>query len=104
MSKLVFELPNAQTPGYLRRVKKGMELADRMQDKKASPSSIDDMVEFLLPYITEPKDREEARDTLLDASQEQFMVLVKAVSGESEEENPTVDGKPSTKSEPLEKD
>lgn len=99
MSKLVFELPTAQTPGYLRRAKRGLEFRGKLKEG-IDPSSIDDMVEFLVDYVTEPKDREKAKEALFDATEEQFNELIDAlVGGEDEEENPTADGKPSTKSE-----
>ena len=103
MSKLVFELPNAQTPGYLRRAKKGLEFKGRMA-QGTDPTTIDDMVNFLVDFVSEPEDRDEARNGLLDASEEQFTNLIDLITGENKEENPTVNGKPSTKSEQQEKD
>jgi len=103
MSKLVFELPNAQTPGYLRRAKKGLEFKERMA-AGVDPTSIDDMVNFLLDFVSEPEDREEAKEALFDANEEQFSNLLDLVTGENKVENPTADGKPSTKSELLEKE
>lgn len=102
MSKLVFELPNAQTPGYLRRAKKGLEFKERMS-AGIDPTTIDDMADFLLDFVSEPGDRHEAKEALFDASEEQFSNLMDLVTGENQEENPTADGKPSTKSEPSEK-
>ena len=104
MSKLVFELPTPQTPGFLRRAKKGMEYKEKLQSGN-TVDVIDEMVEFLVDYVTEPKDREEAKEALMDATEEQFNELINAMTGsEDKEENPTADGKPSTKSEPSEKD
>ena len=103
MSKLVFERPTSQTPGYLRRAKAGLEFKARMASG-VDPIAIDDMVEFLLTYVTEPVDRDEARETLLDATEEQFSNLINAVIGEDlDAENPTVPETPLASSEPSEK-
>ena len=81
MTKIVFEPPSAETPGYLRRTRMALEF--RQKTPEAGPKIIDDMIEFLLPYVKEPVDRAEARDALLDATQAQFMELIDAVTGES---------------------
>jgi len=103
MSKLVFELPNAQTPGYLRRAKKGLEFKAKM-GAGLGPEVIDDMVDFLIDFVTAPKDRDEAREAMFDANEEQFTYVIDLITGEGQEENPTVTGKPETKSEPTEAD
>lgn len=42
---------------------------------------IDEMVDFLLPLVKEPVDRDEARAALWDASQEQFEEMMAALIG-----------------------
>lgn len=79
---IVFEPPGVDAPGYLRRTRKALEFRQKAVSSP-TPETIDEMVEFLLPYIKEPADRNEARETLLDASEEQFQQLIDAVSGES---------------------
>lgn len=101
--KLVFERPDAQTPGYLRRARRGLEFKARMA-QGIDPEAIDEMVDYLLEFVTEPEDREEAKKVLFDANEEQFNAMIDALTGENQVENPTVDGKPSTKLEPLEKE
>lgn len=86
MSKLVFSPPDPDTPGYPRRLRTALELRERMANG-ASPAVIDTVIEFLLPFVTEPADRDAARDALWDASEKQFMALLGAVTGNSE--NPT---------------
>jgi len=88
MSKIKFELPGKETPGYLRRMKNALEYAKMLQDNP-SPATIDALVEFLLPYVIEPEDRKEARNALWDATQEQFDSLLGAIVGKSDSENPT---------------
>ncbi|HUV82902.1 MAG TPA: hypothetical protein VMW53_07505 [archaeon] len=99
--KLVFEIPSAQTPGYLRRAKIGLEFKAKMR-QGVSPATIDDMVAFLADFVTEPKNRDEAIEALFDASEEQFTELIDLITGEGQTENPTADGKSSMKSEPSE--
>ena len=82
---IVFEPPGVDAPGYLRRAKKSLEFRQKAFAKDSGPEVIDELVEFLLPYVKEPADRSEARETLLDASEAQFMQLIDAVSGESKD-------------------
>lgn len=82
MPKLVFAPPTAQTPGFLRRAKKALEFQRQLQGD-ATPQLLDGMVEFLLPYVEQPEDRDAAREALWDASQEQFSELLIAVAGGS---------------------
>jgi hypothetical protein len=86
MTKIVFEPPSADSPGYLRRSRMALEFRQKASGD-FGPKVIDDMIEFLLPYVKEPVDRTEAREALLDATQTQFFELIDAVSGESK--NPT---------------
>jgi hypothetical protein len=67
-------------------MKRSLELAERMAADK-SPTIIDEIVEFLLPYVEEPADRKEANEALWDATKEQFDSLLAAIRGEAG--NPT---------------
>ena len=111
MKKLNFEKPTPQTPGHLKRVKKGLEFRAKMKDRDVNdPTWLDDMVDFLADYVTEPEDRNEAKEALWDVTEEQYGDMIDAITGKQEEEgeeekeNPTADGQPSTKSEPSEKE
>ena len=106
MSKLVFEMPTAQTPGYLKRMRSAMEYNRKINSREAlDPEIVDDMVEFLLPYIIEPVDRDEARELMIeDLTQEQFGEMFDALSPPKEEEpNPTAAEIQSASLEPSEK-
>jgi len=87
MSQLTFTLPGRETPGYLRRMRQAIRFQELMT---ATPSieTVDAIVEFLLNYVDEPKDKDEARELLLDASEQQFMDLLSAITGDKDE-NPT---------------
>lgn len=89
MAELVFTPPDENTPGYLRRQKQALEFMQSLQGDP-TPKTIDNMVEFLVQFVTEPKDKDEARNALWDASQAQFDALLKSVLGQGENaENPT---------------
>jgi len=84
--QLVFEPPSKETPGYLRRQRKAIEFMAKLQTLATDPAPdvVDDMVDFLLPWITVPEDRDEARDMLWDASERDFWDLFNAVQGGTE--------------------
>jgi len=88
--QLVFEPPSKETPGYLRRQRKAIEFMAKLQTLATDPSPdvVDDMVEFLLPWITIPEDRDEAREMLWDASEQDFWDLFNAVQGGAEKNLP----------------
>lgn len=81
--RLVFEPPSKDTPGFLRRQRRALELKDQAK-LDPTPATIDEMVEFLLPYVKEPEDRKEAADALWDASEEQFNQLLDVISGKGQ--------------------
>lgn len=88
--QLVFEPPGKETPGYLRRQRKAIEFMAKLQTLATDPAPdvVDDMVEFLLPWITVPEDRDEAREMLWDASEQDFWDLFNAVQGGAEKNSP----------------
>ena len=106
VSKLVFELPTPQSPGYLKRMRSAIEYNKKIKSRDGlDPGVIDDLVGFLLPYVKEPEDRTEAREMMFnDLTEEQYGDILKALSGKEEEkENPTAAETPSASSEQSEK-
>ena len=92
MVDLVFSPPDEHAPGFLRRQKKALTFIKAFNVDDPTPDMIDDMVGFLVDYVTEPADRDEAIELLWDASQDQIMSLMQAVGGTTKEEadgNPT---------------
>jgi len=81
MAQLVLTPPNAEAPGFLRRQRSSLKLVQRLNEMRADPAVIDEVIAFLLPYITEPTDRAEATEALLDASEVQFREMVAALGG-----------------------
>jgi len=85
MAEIVLRVPGRDEPGYLRRMRAALEIQERLMRGDGGPALVDALVEFLLPYVSEPEDRETAREALLDASQTQFDDMVRAVSGGGQE-------------------
>ncbi len=88
-TQLVFTPPSPDSPGYLRRARKALEFRQKLNSGNADPDTIDLLVEFLLPYLVEPVDRNVAREELFDASETQFIQLIDVVIGNTSGENPT---------------
>lgn len=79
--KVVFELPNDSTPGYLRRMK---NLAEFQKAQKGAVEELDRfeaLCGFLAGYVREPADPEEAKDALMDATKEQIDELFALIGG-----------------------
>jgi len=56
-------------------------------DPQSNPNIIDDLIEFILGYVIEPADRDEAREQLLDASEAQLGEIIAQIGGLNQ--NPT---------------
>jgi len=81
-------LPGKDTPGFLRRQHKATMFIRKLKTIKEDPDEtvVVDMIGFLLPFITKPKDREEATEIMWDMSEVQFTQLMEGVAGLSEEQ------------------
>jgi len=86
MTDLKFDVPDSKTPGYLKRAKDALEFQEKMKDG-LTPNSIDEMVEWLAQFVSEPEDEQEKRDALWMASEDQYKELLSAITGG--DENPT---------------
>lgn len=84
--KLVVELPTKDSPGFLRRSRAAIAFQREMEGGVVTLEVIDEMIDFLLPMVKEPIDRNEAHECLLDASQTQFEEMMSALVGQA---NPT---------------
>lgn len=82
--KLVFNKPDSNSPGYLRRLKRVLYFQDAIKSKNYGVELVDQMVEFLADYITEPSDRTQAVEALWGATQDEFDTLLSAVTGEDD--------------------
>lgn len=83
-------LPGKDKPGYLRRQRKALQFSQAFEAKQVSPELLDGLVEFLVDFVVEPADRDQAKELLWDASEEQFTEVLNAISGSGESSvNPT---------------
>ena len=88
MSELTVKLPDATTPGFLRRTMEAEKF--RKQITVGDEVDWDSLINFLLVYVLEPKDRDEAREVLLDLSREQYTDLLDVIKAPPKtDENPT---------------
>ena len=87
--QVVFELPNDQTPGYLRRMKNLAEFQKAQKDAKDEVERFEKMCAFLSGYVKEPADPEEAREALLEATKEQVDELFALIGGRKEQVPPS---------------
>jgi hypothetical protein len=87
MSELTVKLPDATTPGFLRRSIEAEKY--RKQITVGGEVDWDSLINFLLVFILEPKDRDEARELLLDLSREQYTDLLDVIKAPADDANPT---------------
>lgn len=74
---LQLRLPKSNEPGFLRRQRDIARIQTLMQ--AGDLSAFDKLVDILLPFVTEPADREAATNALLDASQDELMAALTAL-------------------------
>jgi len=86
MSELTVKLPDAKTPGYLRRL---MQAEKHLKAIKEGTADYNELVDYLLVFVIEPEDKAKARELLLDASYEQYIDLLKLIGKPPNEVNPT---------------
>jgi len=78
MSEIVFDLPTADTPGYLKRQRAAVALQGELA-KNPTPAAVDGLVEFLLDYVKEPADREAAREAVWMLPQARLEEVIKSL-------------------------
>lgn len=81
--KLVLKKPKSSDRGYLRRQRLALDFSGKLEAMDVSQKVVDEMISFLLPYVEEPEDRDDAREALEWASEDEVMGLLKAISGSS---------------------
>lgn len=93
MTDVVFELPDANTPGYLRRMKRLLDYQETVKNPDMNEGDrFGLMVRFLLDYVKEPADKDQAYEALLDATKEQIDNLFALIAGKGSVEIPPVKG------------
>ena len=78
--ELRFNLPKPDEPGFLRRVRNFTRVRAAFADNMQSPDAADDLVNFFLDYLDPAIDRELARETLFDLSEEEFNATMTRLS------------------------
>lgn len=81
LKKVVFELPDERTPGYLRRMKNLAEFQKSQKEAADEIERFEKLCSFLSGYVREPADPEEAKDALMDATKEQIDELFALIGG-----------------------
>ena len=82
--ELEFSIPGPDAPGFLRRQRKALEFAEEFAQGTVTPGTVDALVEFLVEYVTKPANKDEAKEALWDASEDQFNMLLGALTGQGE--------------------
>ena len=85
MTRLVFTPPGPETPGYLRRVHQALTFVQNINAENPSPKTIEQMVDFLAQYVTEPEEHDAKLEVLWMATEIEFKALLNAVTGEATE-------------------
>lgn len=79
--RLVFDIPEAGAPGFLRRQREAMRYREALQSRP-SVATMDELIGFLLQFVAEPADRDAARELLLDISRDEYQRILQAVNTE----------------------
>ena len=79
--ELEIKPPTPDSPGFLYRTKRALLLQRALAEPTLSADAIDQIVEFLVPYVVKPEKEGDKREALMQASQSQFMSLFNAVAG-----------------------
>jgi hypothetical protein len=89
MAELTVKLPDAQTPGYLRRL---VQAEGYRKQLDTGSVDFDGLVNYLLVFVIEPEDRSAARETLLDLTFEQYQDLLAAIGAPPNPTSPSPTG------------
>lgn len=81
MVQLVIEAPGRKSPGFLKRMRQATHIQAALKASQLTAEVMDELVAFLLPYVVEPADRQEATDLLWEASQEQIEEAMRGIGG-----------------------
>lgn len=83
-SQLVFDIPGAEVPGFLRRQRIAMLHLENLRTQ-GGLQTMDEMITFLLTFVSAPTDREHARELLLDLSRADYRKLLNAILQENDD-------------------
>lgn len=86
--KLVLEVPKKSDRGYLKRQRTALNFSAKLDAMEVDEKVVDEIIEFCLPYVIEPKDRDDAKEALEWASEDEIKGLLAAISGSDEMASP----------------
>lgn len=84
---LKFVVPGESEPGFLKRQREALVFRSKLQDE-VEPETLDELVSYLAQFVVDPPDQKGKEEALWMATQNQFMALLGALTGD-DEENPT---------------
>ena len=82
---LKWKIPGPEAPGYLKRQRKAYEF---FETGDMGSQWFDNLIEFLLPFVDAPKDREKAREALWDMSENEYKQALDLIAGRQGEVPP----------------
>ena len=86
--KLVLEVPKKSDRGYLKRQRTALNFSAKLDEMDIDEKVVDEIIEFCLPYVTEPENKDDAREALEWASEDEIKELLSAISGSDEVASP----------------
>jgi len=90
VTELHFSPPSRKARGFMRRMRILVKFSEKSRKNEISPSDMDEMVDFLAQYVSNPGlSHDEKVELVWDCSQEQFDTLMELVQEGSEEEPDT---------------
>lgn len=85
---LKLEKPRSDAPGYLNRLMNGEKFRKFVAGINPEGDFIELLCDYVLPYVKEPVDREEAKQALLQASEDEYKEVMRFITSGGAE-NPT---------------
>jgi hypothetical protein len=73
------KLPSPDSPGFLYRTKRALLLKRALEE--ITPDTVDEIVEFLVPYVVHPEDIKDKRKAIENLSQTQFIEIFGSIAG-----------------------
>jgi hypothetical protein len=74
-------IPDKKAKGFLRRQEQALRFQEIVKSGEISSKSFSEMIDFLVGFVTEPADRKEARELLVDLSQEEYETIFESLKG-----------------------
>jgi hypothetical protein len=86
--KLVLKVPKRTDRGYLKRQRTALNFSAKLDAMEVDEKVVDEIIEFCLPYVIEPEDKDAAKEALEWASEDEIKELLAAISGSEDTASP----------------